>query len=368
MWKQINAAAIVSLMVLCGGSFASAAEDAPAQTAAKKARLSVGDPAPPIDGLNWIKGEPVTGFQAGQVYVLDCWATWCGPCVRSIPELNDLHNQYKDKGVNVIGLAVWPRANMKPVKDFVEARGDKMAYRIAEDTKDGLIAKNYLSAARQDGIPCVFVIDQSSKVAWIGHPADGLEDVVAEVAKGGFDAKAFAKKKAEREEQSREAEDAFQTAMEGKNHEKVLAAADALLKLDAKKYKSVSVAKYLALAHLDRKADASALGDSIIADAGKDAMFLNFFAWTIVDPDGDLPADKRDAALAVRAATAAADATENKEPATLDTLARAYFVKGDIDKAIEIQAKATDLAEGDLKQQLQSSLEEYKTAKNKQPG
>lgn len=372
MLKQLQKGLISAALILVatGASYADDTAKAPEAKApdAKPKRLAVGDPAPSIEAIGWIKGEPVKAFKEGEVYVIDCWATWCGPCVASIPHLNQLHNDFKDKKVNIIGLAVWPKKGMKPTKDFVEAKGDDMAYRIAEDTKEGTIAKTYLAAAGQNGIPCAFVIDQKGKVVWIGHPMDGLDDVVDEVSKGSFNAEAFNKAKADREAKAKDKEEAFQSAVESKDYEKGLVAADDLLKLDAKRYSGLKMFKYLALVNLGKKSEASTYGHALAKELTKQPNALNEFAWRIVDPEGDIKAEDRDADLAIEVATAACEGTKNKEPGTLDTLARAYFVKGDLAKAIEIQTKAVDLAKDDMKDQLQSALEEYKTAQSKKGG
>jgi thiol-disulfide isomerase/thioredoxin len=67
----------------------------------------VGDKAPALQTGKWIQGEPVTAFNRNHVYVLEFWATWCGPCVQSIPHLNQMWQKYKDKGVVFIGQDVW---------------------------------------------------------------------------------------------------------------------------------------------------------------------------------------------------------------------------------------------------------------------
>src|SRR5437764_4651078 len=72
-------------------------------------KLKVGDPAPKLQMGKWIQGEPVTEFKPGKAYLVEFWATWCGPCRVSIPHLNELHNKYKDQGLVVIGQDCFER-------------------------------------------------------------------------------------------------------------------------------------------------------------------------------------------------------------------------------------------------------------------
>jgi len=43
---------------------------------------------------------------AGQVRVIDLWASWCGPCRMTIPELNDLYERYRGRGLVVVGISM----------------------------------------------------------------------------------------------------------------------------------------------------------------------------------------------------------------------------------------------------------------------
>jgi thiol-disulfide isomerase/thioredoxin len=156
--------------------------------------LSVGDPAPPLQASRWIKGPKVERFERGKVYVLDFWATWCGPCIESFPRLTRLQKKYADKGVTVIGVSIWEE-DQGAVEPFVKARSDVMGYSVAVDDLpagtakqdergrgDGKVATAWMRAARKNLIPTVFIVGRDGKIAWIGGPNEmdePLERVVA---------------------------------------------------------------------------------------------------------------------------------------------------------------------------------------------
>ena len=101
--------------------------------------------------------------------------------------------------------------------------------------------------------------------------------------------------------------------------------------------------------------------DKAIAD--KDSSALNGIAWTIVDPEGKV--EKKDLDLALKAAMKADELMKHEDPAVMDTLARVYFLKGDVDKAVEIETKAVEAAKGQMKSELQQALDEFKAGKKK---
>jgi len=94
------------------------------------------------------------------------------------------------------------------------------------------------------------------------------------------------------------------------------------------------------------------------AIAQKNPAELNALAWKIVDPDAKWA--KVDLDLALRAAEKGVALTEEKEGAILDTLARVYFLKGDLKKAIDCETKAVAASTGKMKESIEKMLAEYK--------
>src|SRR5690606_10442976 len=76
----------------------------PVKSEKRPASLKAGDPAPPLKASKWLQGDEVKRFEPGKVYVVEFWATWCGPCIAFMPHLAELQARYKDKGVTVIGI------------------------------------------------------------------------------------------------------------------------------------------------------------------------------------------------------------------------------------------------------------------------
>jgi len=148
-----------------------------AQTSQQKQLLGIGDQAPQLEVHKWLKGTPVKGFEKGKVYVVECWATWCGPCIMAMPHLSELAQKYRNK-VTIIGVSVW-ESNSKPVPDavalqsFVDKKGKDMDYTVAMDNPaTNKFADAWLKAAGLKGIPATFVIDRNGTIAWMGHPLD----------------------------------------------------------------------------------------------------------------------------------------------------------------------------------------------------
>lgn len=101
----------------------------------------------------------------GYVVVVEFWATWCGPCKRSIPHLNELHREYVDDGLVIIGISDEPSSKVDP---FIKKM--QMEYIVASGGEQA--NKDFGIKA----IPHAFVVDTTGVVQWVGNPLDGEFD------------------------------------------------------------------------------------------------------------------------------------------------------------------------------------------------
>jgi len=133
--------------------------------------------------LEWVKGSAPTAWEPGKVYVLECWATWCGPCIAAIPHVDELYDKYQEKGLRVIGVNVWEDGKDK-VADFVKAKGDGMSYPVAYTGKGGAFETEWLKPAGVTGIPHAFVV-KDGKVLLTTHPMQLSEAIIEGLLAGG---------------------------------------------------------------------------------------------------------------------------------------------------------------------------------------
>ena len=358
---KMQLAVVMALAMASGTMMAATAETT----------LKVGDRAPKLQTGKWVQGEPVKEFEKGTAYVVEFWATWCGPCRQSIPHLNETYNKFKEKGLVVIGQDCWEQ-NDDLVSPFVQKMGDKMTYRVALDdkggSKKGRMAETWMDAAGQGGIPTAFLVNKEGVIAWIGHPMGLREEVLTQVLDGTYDLKKAA---ADYEVQQAEADKrraemakrnaplmAINSAMQKKDWDTAMqkvAEAEKLIPKDESERLDMYRFNIL-LGKQDYPAAYKIAAG--LSDAHKDnAQLQNQIAWQILT---DTSIKDRDLALAEKMAMRAKDASESKDAAILDTLARARFMLGKKDDAISLEQKALDLASADEKEMYQSTLGAYK--------
>ena len=342
------------------------------------AGLKVGDPAPATRPETMLQGEAVKDFKKGEVYVFECWASWCGPCVAAIPHLDQLHKQMGKKGVTITGVNVWESerdaASAQRAKDFLKAQGAKMSYAVALGGK--AFIKDWLEAADVNGIPHAFVVAEG-RIAWTGHPAQLTAEMLGDILTGT--PLAAAPPVADKIPQRRLSKPAVPAGTAPNDPEMAAAQAklDALSEAMRARDWDAAEKALPAAAGVLPKQEGQELRDSIEAQIGlargdptkfyaqlqkvadeefDDPEALNEIAWRLLTMKAF--AQKPNLALAEKCAVQSVKLTREEHPDKLDTLARLRWLQGKKEEAIRLQIKSVDKAEaGPMREALQKTLD-----------
>ena len=373
--------------------------------------LVVGSPAPELNIEHWLsrgaddKYPKVTKFEPGKVYVVEFWATWCPPCIASMPHLSKLQDKYADS-VQIISVS---DESLEKVEGFLLKKvRDDPSKTYAQLTKNYCLTVDpdesshaeYFQASGLSGIPAAFLIGKTGKIEWIGHPME-IDEPLELVVTDKFDAAAYKKEQAEREKRMKELQAAVGGAMKLAQSGKIdeaLAKLDTVIEgADEEQRRSLEFLKVemlgsmgkpkLAVEQLD-KIIAKTTGKELtelkmlkfqivvseelpgseamffeVADLAKDVATQNSVAWSVVQMNLEGMAVSPKMITKARALADAAVAAK-PDPDVLETQAHLVFLQGDVDKAIAIQKRAIAGArETKLKERLNHFLEEWQAEK-----
>jgi tetratricopeptide (TPR) repeat protein len=242
-----------------------------------------------------------------------------------------------------------------------------MTYRVALDDKSkdekGAMASTWMDAADQHGIPTAFVVNKEGRIAWIGHPMTMKEQLWDDVLNNRYDmAKAIAdyEKAQETQKQMSELSRRLNTAMRDKQWGDAEAALKEIEKANPESSLNVQAMRFEILLQQKDYDKAYAMAKSISEAHPDVAPLQNRLAWTLVARPG---LEKRDTALAETIALRANKAAGEKDPAILDTLARAQFMNGKKEEAAATEKKAMDLADAEQQSEYKKTLQSYQSGK-----
>ncbi|MDR7268926.1 thiol-disulfide isomerase/thioredoxin [Pelomonas saccharophila] len=107
----------------------------------------------------------------GQPLLVNFWATWCPPCVKELPEINQFYQEAKGKDWQVLGLAV---DQLDPVKAFLQKTPLDFSVALAGPEGLGLVRELGNAAG---GLPFSVVFDESGEISWRRLGVSRLEEL-----------------------------------------------------------------------------------------------------------------------------------------------------------------------------------------------
>lgn len=161
---------LIVLGLLAAFGVSSCNSNDPAPTASKPASPSAGNEAPTVlpavvldtEMKSASGNDPIKlSNYSGKVLLVNLWATWCGPCRRETPELVRLHQEYRERGLEIVGLSTEdPIASEQSVQEFV--RSYNVGYPVGWATREVAIA---LMRGGRGSIPQSFIVTRDGRVA-----------------------------------------------------------------------------------------------------------------------------------------------------------------------------------------------------------
>ncbi|MFC1758276.1 TlpA disulfide reductase family protein [Planctomycetota bacterium] len=347
-------------------------------------QLTIGSDAPDLDIEHWVqdgegKFKPVTTFEKGKVYVVEFWATWCPPCVASMPHLAELQTKYADQGVQIVSISDEP---LDTVTAFLEKNVPESEKTFAELTRvyclttdpDGSSQASYMAAAEQRGIPTSFIVGKDAHIEWIGHPMK-MDEPLASVVADKWDRAGFLAKFAKKKEIEITLSKITATAGKG-DFESAISKIDELLKEPlieteefARQKQSVNMFRPIFVV-LSGSPEGVKLMEKDAEQAGDDwakntQVGLN--AFRAFEMNKDLPEDAAKQYLSI--GLEAIKKADELRPDNLQIMQAYAFLlhrNGDLDKAIETQTRFVDRVRGRMKTGAEKLLAEMKEEQSAQ--
>lgn len=334
----------------------------------------VGDKAPEVKVAKWFNDKPPSlpgDKDSGKhVFVVEFWATWCGPCRRSIPHLAELHKKHAKDGLVIIGVS---NEEADEIQAFLK-KGPAMPYHVAMDDD---MATNEAWADDIKGIPHAYIVDKSSTVVWSGNPLDfaAFDETLKEVMAGTFDleaAKNAAANQSKYDELMKELQQTFvllknqetqadedeASAARTEGEKKVFEILEKLISLRPKDLRAYLIKRQL-LRDFDRKKDAIDFDIELCNVFKESAASLSQLA----DIELGAPLPRRNPEFMLRCARRANELNEGRHAATLATLARIECEFGMIDEAIRHQTEAVGLSTREEEKANKEVLSYFKSIK-----
>ncbi|MEP3478635.1 MAG: redoxin domain-containing protein [Fuerstiella sp.] len=304
--------------------------------------LGPGDAAPELKLAKFLHGEPVTDFREDHIYIIEFWATWCGPCLQTLPYVAGLQDRYSDD-VTTVGITA---ESEETVTRFLNKEidgggtwGDVLNFGIAIDDRRAT-QKRWRETSKDEGLPFVMIVGRTGLIEWSGHPAT-MGIPLKAIVEGSWDrqvAREVLRQEVAGQRSIDQHQQAIITAVNAGNYREAVGMTDRMLERMPDNPKILSLQKQLMLdGGLFQQLNPVLA--KLVKLSDNNPAELNALAWNMTV---ELNIPQPDLDLALRAAQRASELTGHKNASILDTVARVHYERGELQEAVEWQQKAAD--------------------------
>jgi thiol-disulfide isomerase/thioredoxin len=316
----------------------------------------IGEKAPAVTVAEWITEKPpaLPGDKGADqhVFLVEFWATWCPPCLKSIPHLAELQKKHRKAGLLILGIS-----NEEPatIKGFIKSKM-KMPYFVGQD--DDMKTTSVWTDDIQT-IPHAFLVNKSGAVVWNGNPLDMdvMDKVIEQVLAGKYDLEA-AKNTAATEEKFKTLLMELNAARATHDEKEIFKVLDRMIALRPHELHPYLI-KRESLREFNREGEIAEMEAKIEAAFRDDASSLRFLVQ--IEQNKDLT--ERNPGLMLRCVVRANELAQGRDPDTLAALAYVQCELGMVDAAIQSQTQAVALGAKDTLPQYKKTLDYYKAVK-----
>ncbi|MFN7876862.1 MAG: TlpA family protein disulfide reductase [Pirellula sp.] len=134
----------------------------------------------PWEGLSDLEGKPFQFDEyKGKIVILDIWATWCGPCIKELPNIKEVYSKNQPAGVEVIGVNI--DENPADLKEFMEKEQLPWKMVVSNEPSKMGFETQLVQSLGITGIPFIAVIGRDGKVAALHTRGEALTKKIEEL-------------------------------------------------------------------------------------------------------------------------------------------------------------------------------------------
>jgi peroxiredoxin len=138
------------------------------------AQLVAGAPFPDFSQKDTAGTLRSASAYKGKVLLIDFWATWCGPCVKELPNVLDVYEKHHAQGFEVLGVSL--DSDAEKLQEFIRQRNIPWPQILDQKDSDDALAVRY----GVNGIPATFLLDKQGKIIAVGVRGEALERAVTD--------------------------------------------------------------------------------------------------------------------------------------------------------------------------------------------